>query len=694
MALTIGVSVALLGAGLVISPNQRASAGGQPPYPCGVQQTNDGAVVEGPFGDAGLIGWEANHDGVVVCLGGSFYLRDGRNATYGFGVYNFSPTRWSNLDGYLPALVTSFHSGGADVSITNFADQVTLGRRRYVVVYSRVRVHNPTSAPISIDPAASPALVSLNHTSIVVPASHSVDHDYAIAADRFGASYPMPNDADLVAAGGLDLHLAHMRAFWTDRLAAITQLTQLPDPELINAYKSGFIYTQIIKDGTHLNTGPDNYNQEFSHDVIGILTNLFTQGDFANAPALLLRARHVIGSERMYDDGIWKYSWPWAVYLMKTGDLAFVRANFATNGPGGDAEPSIKNAAHQIAADRTGPGGIMRATNDIDSNGYWTIDNYSALFGLSTYRYIAEQVGDQGEVRWATAQYDALLQATNSTLQSTIATNHLDYIPCSILQPNTSNRCVDPQDANWAAPFNSGRWGWDGYLFGATQSGPAIGLVDATYQYGFARLHGLNPPSTFGGYPWRYFYSTAYNAGYGSWGLIGTRYRDQGILSYEFMISNTQAGPLSWWESTARPKPGNPWVGSHPVGGQGSSPHAWGMANANKVLLDSLVAQRSNGELVVGRGIPDSWTASGQTIALTNFPTVAGGHIGLTISTRGTAVRLTVTGRPAGRVLFELPAFLSNIASVSAGTYNEQTGIITLTPGNQDVTVVLRHPAG
>jgi hypothetical protein len=27
----------------------------------------------------------------------------------------------------------------------------------------------------------------------------------------------------------------------------------------------------------------------------------------------------------------------------------------------------------------TGPGGIMQKTNDIDANGYWTIDNYEAL---------------------------------------------------------------------------------------------------------------------------------------------------------------------------------------------------------------------------------------------------------------------------------------------------------------------------
>ena len=122
-------------------------------------------------------------------------------------------------------------------------------------------------------------------------------------------------------------------------------------------------------------------------------------------------------------------------------------------------------------------------------------------------------------------------------------------------------------------------------------------------------------------------YSTGYNAGYGSGGLASTHYRDQGILSYEFMITHTQSGPYSWWESASAPSTRSPWVGSHPSAGGGSSPHAWGIANANKVLLDSLVAQASDGSVIVGRGVPNAWLASGKTISVTNFPTTNGKRI-------------------------------------------------------------------
>ena len=136
-------------------------------------------------------------------------------------------------------------------------------------------------------------------------------------------------------------------------------------------------------------------------------------------------------------------------------------------------------------------------------------------------------------------------------------------------------------------------------------------MIDATYDYGFARLKGKLPPNTFGGFPGDY-YSTGYNAGYGTAGLASQHHRDQGILSYEFMIANSQSGPYSWWESSSAPSTDNPWLGRHPASGQGSSPHAWGMSQANGVLLASLVAQRTDGAIIVGRGVPAQWLRGGR----------------------------------------------------------------------------------
>jgi hypothetical protein len=687
MALIAGSSAAApVGrAGRTPAPVGVVAAPGKP-YTCA---PGAGQSIYGTFGDASAIGWQGNYQGVVACLGGSFYVQDGLNITHGYGIYNNSRTTWTNVDGYLPALVSAFHRFGVDVSITNFADELTLGGDAYVAVYSRVAIHNPRDHIAHVDPEPSSGLLPLDSAPVDVSPGASVNHDYVVAVDRFGQKYPWPSNQALGAAGGFDAHFVHMRDFWNARLGSIAQIS-LPDHQLADAYRSAFIYTQIARSGDHLNTGVNGYEAEYSHDVIGILANLFTQGDFSNAQALLLDARDAVGSPGQYVDGLWTYAWPWAIYLLKTGDVGFVKANFSTEGPNGIMTRSIKDTAHLIAGDRTGPGGIMHQTIDIDFRGYWTTDNYEALIGLAAYRYLAQSIGDSGEAAWAAMEYDSLLSATNRTLDTTIRHYRLHSLPCSMLEPNSSNTCANPEDANWTSPF--AHWAWDAYLFGAARNGPGISMIDATYADGFHKLIGKLPPNTFGGFPIAYYYSTGYNAGSGNAGLASNAYRDQAILSYEFMIRNTQSGPYSWWESASAPNPASPWVGRHPGTGQGSSPHAWGMATANKALLDSLLAQRSDGSFIIGRGIPNSWVRTGQTISVANFPIINGHRLGFTISTHGRAVTLTLTGdNPAGQVLFQLPAFVHNLDHSGFGTFDDRTGTVTLPPHATHMTVMLIH---
>jgi hypothetical protein len=91
--------------------------------------------------------------------------------------------------------------------------------------------------------------------------------------------------------------------------------------------------------------------------------------------------------------------------------------------------------------------------------------------------------------------------------------------------------------------------------------------------------------------------------------------------------------------------------------------------------------------------VPNSWLSGGKPIQLANFPTTGGHHLGLTIQGHGSSVTLTLNGTAAGPVLFQLPAFVGNIASASAGTVDQQTGTVTLSPTAHSVTVQLKHPA-
>ncbi|KRV49249.1 hypothetical protein AQ490_03340 [Wenjunlia vitaminophila] len=490
-----------------------------------------------------------------------------------------------------------------------------------------------------------------------------------------GAAHPTPvaiwlPDEDLVELGGYSKHFAHMKSYWNARLSGLAQV-DLPDERLVNAYKSGYITTQIVKDGDNLNVGENGYDRLYDHDLIGILVSLLNQGDLTHAKDYLLTL-----TSGQFPDAIYKHSWPWALYLMKTGDTEFVAEHFAT----------IRKNARAIETSRTGVNGIMQQSYGIDATGYWTVDNESALLGLLSYRSLAEELGEDAEAAWAADQYDSLLESVNTTLSSTIAASGTDTIPCAMDKPNSANRCSNVNDANWASSFLFGRWTWDGYLFDGEQHGPLIDLLDSTYEKGFADLQGL-PAHTFGGYPG---VSTSYNAGYGSAALRGSKYRSEGIYGYQYMITNAQSGPFSWWEGIRTVGTTNWGPGNHATAGTGSSPHIWGQANATKVLLDSLLAERSTGQVVVGRGVPTEWLRAGETVRVSNYPIADGGRMGATITTRGTKVTLRLTGdAPKGGALFSLPFFQDNIASASAGTVDRAAGTVTLPAGTKQVTVTL-----
>jgi hypothetical protein len=120
----------------------------------------------------------------------------------------------------------------------------------------------------------------------------------------------------------------------------------------------------------------------------------------------------------------------------------------------------------------------------------------------------------------------------------------------------------------------------------------------------------------------------------------------------------------------------------------------WGQANASKVLLDSLAAEKLDGTVIVGRGVPNQWLRDGATTSVGNYPIAGGRRMGAAITASGAHVTLTLTGAvPAGGVRFELPAFLGgNIAGASAGTVDNAKGAVALPPGTTSVTVTLARP--
>ena len=627
-----------------------------------------------------VIGWEGDKNAPLAYADGSFWVRDRGGLRVNFGVPDAEDITWENKEGYLPCMVSSYTKDGVAYTVENFADELTVGGSRFEVVYSRMTAKNTTTVEKAL-PVVSPELVPISETAkneTKVAAGESVVRDWCIATDRFGGGYPYPeNDALSAAAGAWDEHYTHMKDYWNGRLAGIADIKTLPAgyEKLIEAYKAGYIYTLIVKDGTELHVGEDGYDRVFDHDVIGMLATLVELGDTADFKDY---APHILDNVQ-YPDARWKYAWPFALYLQKTGDTEYIGSVFET----------IKSNTHYIEAERQGPNGIMKLTNAIDSDSYWLIDNWAALTGLTAYKYICDALGQTEEAAWALSQYNALKTATETTLSETMAQyNHFAYLPIDMQKPNPISQRKNPLDGNWAASFMFGRWAWDGYLFGAEQEGLMLDLIDDTYSYGFYRQKNVDFEAvgySFGGYPG---FSSGYNAGYGSAALRGEEYRDQGIKSYKWMIENTMSGPYSWWENIGEPTD-DYWNTTHASYGGGSCPHMWGQSVNTKVLLDSMISEKSDGTRIIGRGIPNDWIKTGERAEIDNVPVTGGKRMGYAVTTAGGGVTLTLSGDTSEPVSFELPIFVNNIASAGGLSFDNARGAVTIPAGTASATVTL-----
>jgi ricin-type beta-trefoil lectin protein len=703
------------------------------------------------FSNESAIGWPGNYWPVFAYLSGSYFARgvpttyNSSGTTlcggmYSFSIYNTNGPRpaqsvqWTEDGGYLPALTTSFTTGTTAVSIKNFADEESIGGTPTMLVYTQVAVTNNGSSSISLDPGGTGLnLVRLTSSSLdtVAPGATS-DHDYVAAVDNFSAGVPLPSAATLAAgAPSLSTAYSRMTSFWNSRLAVTPTLSlpnvtlpntsslTSPGTALDNAYKAGTIYGLIMQSGEAQFSAANNYAWLLNHDLPGMLIAHFENGDFTDAQNLLLTARISEATTfnehgaNWYFDGDWKTPAAWAIYLAKTGDTAFVGKYFHddASGPSGWG-PSLFTIMHTIYQGQLASNGVLKSSNDNDSQGSWLFDDYSALQALAAYKYIATVLGNTTEAEYANSAYNSLLSNLNTVLSANESANGFSFLPCTVNQPNSANRCNTFNDANWASPEWVNQNQWSTFLEGGTLSGIAGSATqgDALYAWGFARLaaNGL-PYPTFGAFNG---YSTAYNTAYSSNGLYGTQYRDLPITSYAWQIATTTGGPSAWWEANGSgPSSGNPWIGNHAGPEFGACPYAWPISAQQQGLLEALVAEglSSSGSgpftftrpLYIGRGIPNAWIAAGQTISVSNIAsgynvttgarTTYGVSLAVTKPGTGRVITVSISGTPpAGTIAIQLPIFNTvAVTSVTGGTYNSGTQTVTAAAGATTITITL-----
>lgn len=668
---------------------------------CKAAELSGQYTYESNSGLTASFGWEGDRHAPITFLDGSYKLRDNEDYMVTFGVKDIpGKIKWYNAEGYLPCFISEYSKDQIDYKVENFANKHEIGGRDFEIAYSRMTVTNNSGQTVKLPRVAGKLIPLSSETADLteIQAGETIVRDYAIGADRFNGNYAYPDNNLIVEKGSFDENYDQMKAYWNDRVAPLTQLS-LPDERLVNAYKAGFIYTLIIRDDIdgrkQLHVGENGYDIMFDHDTIGIVAALLTSGDFMYAKEYLA----TLPAQLQYDDAKWKYSWPYALYLSKTGDFDFINQQFEV----------IKGHTHNVETDRINGGtGIIKQTDAIDSRGYWLIDNWSALAGLSTYQYLCEkmlaQYGDQkyaAEKEWAEAQYDSLIVEVEKAQRKMREDNNYPYLSIDMNVPTEASARGDVRDANWASMFLFGRWAWDGYLFGADQeNSEMIKLIDDTYTHGFERraASGLKDVGdtiyNFGGYPHGY-YSSAYNAGYGSSALRGEAYRETGIKAYQFMIDKAMSGPFGWWEGIDYPSAASPWDIDHARGGGGSCQHMWGQSTATKVLLDSLIAEKYDEKIIIGRGIPTEWIADGEVISVANHVVEQGKKVGYKIQTAdaGNTITIDFSGDKTDLPFsIELISFKGKIQSVSGNfSFDKAAGTVLVPGGTKKVVVSLKE---
>ncbi len=633
-----------------------------------------------------IFGWEGDRH-AAIAIPNAFLIKDrAKPIRVGFGILDDATTfKWYNAEGYLPALVAEFEKEGCLIKIINFGDKVVFDGNDYVIAYSRVSIRNNSSKTVSLSPQPEGELINLNNPGNTVKAGKTVNHDFAVTLDRFGNNYEFPSFEKIKKAGGFNEHYDHMKKFWNDKLSEIVQI-DTPYDEFDNYYRATFIYNHIIKDGHKPHGGENGYDRMFDHGITGRMAVYMTLGYYSESEELFKYLPH--GSQ--YDDATWKYCWPWSLYILKTDDTELP----------GKYWDKIKSAGHKIVNERTGPQQTMKKTPDIDSWGYWTIDNWSALFGLRCYEYVCQRLGEPEEAAWAQMEYRSFLKTLNEVLEKNLKKNNLNYIPVSLIESNDANRCKHGEDACWVAHLWFGRWPWEGWLAGAEQYGVNVDLIDATYDYGLERLKKAGVPEyTYGWFPPNIYnrpgLSTVYNAALASSTLRGEKYRTRAIKDFQFMIDYCQSGPFCFWETIEELKD-QPWEGNHPVGGHGCCPHPWGQSAATKVILESILAEFYDGKLLVGRGISNDWLQEGKLVKVTNFPISHNKRTGVKICTIDQkTIALEVLGdEPANSIIFNLPVFKHNLESASAGIVNNFEGCVILAKDTRKVEVKLKMTPG
>ncbi len=661
-----------------------------------VARTGDAAYNPATHGGSNLvtvIGYKAQMDAPLIDEQGRVLLELPGVTIDAFGLVaqKTSTIDWRLDNGYYPSVIYTFDIPDFTISLKYFAYPQTSQTLNgdFVLLYVRATLAytgSQTSGLVAINLGTPAGLTLIGRVSI--PTHLNLDEgtmlsvDYSISAERLSGTgdHSLSSEEIVTIAGSLDDAENAMKNFWDTELARQTQL-HIPEAvensgHLNNSFKVALIHMQIIRDDDELHIGENGYDYVYDHDAQGNMASAMEMGALTfDESVLLLKNLPAQKASHDYIDALGKLPWAVAKFAQKyqPQNTQLNELVFSHQYPGAHSmNKTLSEWVHYMVEDKLEADGLAVSAGTLDSDNRATVDNLAILLGLKAYSYLCEYLGESSEQEWADTQYTI----TSNNLQSTLLDLVSDKseadkyvsVGVSILTEdlNFGVQADNWQNANAYSHFFFGRM-YELFLFGGELTN-LVPYIDNTLDVGITNVYGNEKFITDGEWNGNFgmygesFCTSGYNASYAEGLLIGSgKYRTAFFTAFDY-IMNHQTGPYTWFESVGCTQEYGVVIEGKAVAakaGHGSAPHVWSAMSQARLLGLTLISEKYDGTLILGRGIPTHWLGK-EPLGAENYKLSNGERFSYTLTPNGTdTYTLHFTGTIAGDIIINLPAFIT-----------------------------------
>lgn len=689
--------------------------------PTGLHYTSSGTFYPNDRLKWLYIGWENDHPKSWTFMGGA--VSPGQRATIQYAVSingilyvpdelgpdRMQKIRWYLREGFLPVPVSEWAAGPILVTIQHFSDRIL--HDTATAVYTRVLLRNRSQqnveAVLHVSASGDFAVSLSGHASTSgedrtayeckLGPDETAERDFVALANGEASA------RQLAVAGNYDAHYASMKSYWLSRIEPLAHPVALPSPGLADMYKALqiVVWENMVKVGGdyEIHAAPRtpanlyDYDRTFSHDAPNYVDQMMREGDCETAKKMLESGYYKdfnrpLFPDQNYLDAIGKYMLPFAEYLRVTGDLAYFTQ---------DRRLDLKKASRNIHSARTfadpAHPGLMSKSQDFENwaegGDYLLCDNWSALHGLQAYKYICDALGETEESNWAVKEMADLNGCLNHAIEKSCAEGKTAYYLGAF--DKATHLRYQEIDYSWV-PYSGAlsTFPWGAYLKGFELGGAWKDRFDASLEYALRQRDEKGVPQGSWGTWWGHLaFGSTYNASAGVQCLFSEKYRTEAIRNVEFM-AQYQCAPYQWSEAYEF-KGADQWVGMYTPPVSYGNQDSWGYSFVKQALLQACISVKTDGTVILGRGIPDQWMLPGSIIEWANVNVNNRKTIGFRITAQERSLELTISGDiPHGDLLLNLPILKNNVLSVSTGLLDVERGLVTLPRHTRFVTVQLK----